>query len=248
MKVYAGSDIGLMRDSNQDYCKTGAFSENAVWAVVCDGMGGANGGCTASSEAAETIARLMTEKYREEMSSEALKEMMEDAVCDANRKVFEMSLADSSLYGMGTTVVCAVARNGQVHIVHAGDSRAYLYRDGTLSRVTTDHSVVQEMVDAGRITAEEARLHPNRNIITRALGVDPVLMTDYNVEAFTEGSLLLICTDGLSGYFSDDELCHMLESQAGEGLVASLIEAARKAGGSDNITVAVISSEEQASS
>ncbi len=240
MKVYSGSDIGLKRNSNQDYCKTGELSDGVVWAVVCDGMGGANGGCTASSVAAETIADYFTEYYDPEMSSGSIRDLMEDAVSEANEEVYRMSLEDPSLYGMGTTVVFALAKNGKIHIVHAGDSRAYLYRDGRLFRVTTDHSVVQELVSAGRITDEEARNHPSRNIITRALGVEPELFTDYNSEEFGSGCMLMICTDGLSGYFGDDDLCRLMEENVGEKLIERLINAAKDMGGSDNITVAVI--------
>ncbi len=240
MRVYSGSDIGLRRDSNQDYCKTGEFSDNVVWAVVCDGMGGANGGCTASSVAAETISAELNEGYRSEMGAEEIRSLMEKAVDKANSKVYQMAQEDPNLYGMGTTVVCAVVKNGRIGIVHAGDSRAYLYRNGSIYRVTTDHSMVQELVSAGQITDEQARNHPNRNIITRALGVEPVLYTDYNSEEFDSGSQLIICTDGLSGYFSDEELCSLIKDTEGSALIEKLIGAAKVQGGSDNITVAVI--------
>ena len=240
MRVYSGSDIGLVRDSNQDYCKTGVFPDNAVWAVVCDGMGGANGGCTASSVATETISQQLTEGYHPDMTSEQLRELMQTAVREANAKVYQMSMDNFTLRGMGTTVVCVVAGSGKIHIVHAGDSRAYLYRNGQIVRLTTDHSMVQALVQAGQITDEQARKHPNRNIITRALGVEAVLMTDYTMEDFQAGSQLIICTDGLSGYFSDEELCSLVQDTGGEELIEKLIRAAKSKGGSDNITVAVI--------
>ena len=241
MKVYSGSDIGLVRNSNQDYCETGVFSENAVWAVVCDGMGGANGGCVASSKAVEAIAEKLTEGYRPEMTSDELRQLMESAVQEANSKAFGIAQEDSYLYGMGTTVVCAVVRDGSAYVVHAGDSRAYMYLDDEIHRVTTDHSVVQELISAGHLTEEEARSHPNRNIITRALGVEPELETDFNTETFSQGAKLIICTDGLSGYFSDSELCDIVKSRDGDELVMTLINSAKERGGSDNITVAVIS-------
>lgn len=240
MRVYSGSDIGLCRDSNQDYCKTGTFQDGGGWAVVCDGMGGANGGCTASSTAAETIAEMLTAQYHPEMTSEQVKELMEQAVADANKKVYEASRNDYSLRGMGTTVVCAIAHHGMIHIVHAGDSRAYLFVNDSIRRITTDHSIVQELVDAGQLTEEEAMNHPNRNIITRALGVDKELLTDYNVQEFEQGAMLIICTDGLSGYFADGDLCELIKNNSGDELVNRLIEAAKNLGGSDNITVAVI--------
>lgn len=240
MMVYSGSDIGLRRNSNQDYCKTGVFPDGTAWAVVCDGMGGANGGCTASSVAAETISSILTEEYSTDMTSEQIKELMKRAVSSANSKVYEEACNDPFLQGMGTTVVCALAGKGFVHIVHAGDSRAYLFENDSIRRITTDHSIVQELVDAGQLTEEQAMSHPNRNIITRALGIDSQLLTDYNKEEFRQGAKLIICTDGLSGYFADNDLCDLVKNSGGEELVNRLIEAAKEHGGSDNITVAVI--------
>ena len=240
MRVYSGSDIGLTRNSNQDYCKTGIFPDGSAWAVVCDGMGGANGGCTASRVAAQTIAETLTELYSPDMDDGRLRESMEVSVQKANLEVFDMSRSDFSLMGMGTTVVCAVARNGRIHVVHAGDSRAYLLVGNRISRITTDHSIVQELVSAGQITDEQARVHPNRNIITRALGVEPYLDTDYNTAGFESGCVLMICTDGLSGYFSDENILSLMKNESGDRLIEKLINAAKEMGGSDNITVAVI--------
>lgn len=240
MRVYSGSDIGLVRDSNQDYCQTGLFPDSSVWAVVCDGMGGANGGCTASSVAAEAISQQLTEGYRSDMTSEQLRTLMETAVQTANTRVYQMSMESFSLRGMGTTVVCAIAKDGTIHIVHAGDSRAYLYRDGSITRLTTDHSIVQQLVTAGQLTDEQARQHPSRNIITRAIGTEAVLTTDYTVQAFPGGSQVIICTDGLCGYFSDEELCDLVRDTNGEDMIGKLIQAAKSRGGSDNITIAVI--------
>ncbi len=240
MRVYSGSDIGLTRDSNQDYYKTGVFPDNAVWAVVCDGMGGANGGCTASTVAADTISEKLTGLYRPGMTEDEIRDIMEYAVGEANLRVFDMSMEDSTLYGMGTTVVCAVARDRRLYVVHAGDSRAYLVNRDRIFRITTDHSVVQELVSAGQITDEQARSHPNRNIITRALGVEPYLHTDYNTADFPEESILMICTDGLCGYFSDEQLLGLMQGVSGDELVSNLINAAKEQGGRDNITVALI--------
>lgn len=240
MRVYSGSDIGLVRDSNQDYCQTGLFPDHVAWAVVCDGMGGANGGCTASSVATEAISQYMTEGYRSDMTSEQLRELMQQAVQQANTKVYQLSVENFTLRGMGTTVVCVIVKDGQLHIVHAGDSRAYLYRDGSIHRLTTDHSIVQQLVSAGQLTDDQARVHPSRNIITRALGIEAALTTDYTQEHFPAGSELIVCTDGLCGYFSDEELCSLVRDTDAEVLIEKLIRAAKNQGGSDNITVAVI--------
>ncbi len=240
MRVYSKSDIGLRRTSNQDYCKTGSFPDGTVWAVVCDGMGGANGGCTASSVSAETIASYLCSEYNEGLDDGELRALMEEAVRRANTEVYNMAQGDDSLYGMGTTVICATVKNGRAHIVHAGDSRAYLYDGEKLYQITTDHSFVQELVNIGKLTREQARVHPERNLITRALGIEPTLETDYNSVEFTDNSLLLICTDGMSEYITDDMLSDYINNYGEEELIDKLISCAKELGGSDNITVAVI--------
>lgn len=240
MKVYSGSDIGLKRNSNQDYCKTGTFPDGTVFAVVCDGMGGANGGCTASRVAVETIVGSINNGYDSSLKPEEIKSLIEFAVQKANTAVYDMATNDESLYGMGTTVVCAIIKDKHLHIVHAGDSRAYLYRNDDIRQLTTDHSMVQEMVSAGQLTPEQARKHPQRNYITRALGIEPELRTDYTTTVFDENSLLIICTDGLSNYVSKESLLYFIRNNSGEELTEKLIESAKELGGSDNITVALI--------
>lgn len=245
MRVYSKSDIGLVRSTNQDYCRTGIFPDGAAWAVVCDGMGGANGGSTASSLAVETIVEKLSEGYISDMEGEQLSALLGGAVEAANTVVYETAQNDELLSGMGTTVVCAIVKNGKAHIVHAGDSRAYFYDGDTVRQVTKDHSIVQELVDLGRIKQEEARFHPNRNLITRALGIAPELSTDYNAVDFDERSVLLICTDGLSNYITEERLTEFIRDSRGEELSEQLIESAKRLGGSDNITVAVIASGEE---
>ena len=242
MNVYSKTDIGLMRSSNQDYCKTGGLSDGSVWAVVCDGMGGANGGSTASRIAAETIAEQLKELYNIEKYHDDMEKLIKTAIAIANQRVYDMSLKVYSLSGMGTTVVVAVVKEEVVHIVHAGDSRAYIYENGSLKQITKDHSMVQELVDIGQITPEEARNHPNKNIITRALGTRENLKTDYNGVKFDKDSVLLICTDGLSNYLTDENIAEFINESRGDELVGRLVEQAKMMGGSDNITVAVIES------
>ena len=242
MNVYSKTDIGLMRSSNQDYCKTGELPDGCIWAVVCDGMGGANGGSTASRIAAETIAEQLKELYHTEKYRDDMEKLIKTAIAIANQRVYDMSLKVYSLSGMGTTVVAAVVKEEVVHIVHAGDSRAYLYENGSLTQITKDHSMVQELVDIGQITPEEARNHPNKNIITRALGTRENLKTDYNGVKFDKDSVLLICTDGLSNYLTDEDIAEFINKSRGDELVSRLVEQAKMMGGSDNITVAVIES------
>ncbi len=243
MKVFSQSDIGLRRNSNQDYCMTGYFPDGAAYAIVCDGMGGANGGATASRVATETIAETITGGYRSEMDRSEIESLMKLAIDYANNAVYEMATHVSGLEGMGTTVVLVIAKEGRLHVVHAGDSRAYLCTSDSIRQITTDHSIVQELVEAGQITREEARIHPNRNLITRALGTEPVLRTDYNIVDFRNDSKVIICTDGMSNYFSDDSLLEFIRNNNCSELTQRLIEKSKELGGSDNITVAVISAE-----
>lgn len=244
MKVYSKSDIGLKRDSNQDYCFTKIFPDKTALAIVCDGMGGANGGSTASHVAVETIVKEIEDNYDSSANGEQIKSLISSAVQKANGTVYDIASKDPSLYGMGTTVVCAMAKDNLVHIVHAGDSRAYLYQNNQIEQITTDHSMVQEMLIAGQITQEEAKNHPKKNIITRALGVEPMLRTDYISEKFEKDSELVICTDGLSNYINNESLLYFIQNNSGNELTEKLIESAKELGGRDNITVAVISSQE----
>ena len=240
MQVYSQSDIGLKRRSNQDYCLSGEFPDKAVWAVVCDGMGGANGGSTASRVAAETIAETFKSGYRSDMTPDNIKELMELSVEYANKSVYDMSIHVPGLSGMGTTVVCAIVRDGTAMILHAGDSRAYLFSGDAVRQITTDHSVVQQMVDAGEITPEEARGHYMKNVITRALGTEPYLKTDFDSVPLGAEEKLIICTDGMSNYITDDALLELIRQYDCSELTDKLIELSKELGGSDNITVAVI--------
>ena len=242
MKLYSQSDIGLIRQSNQDYCMTGYFPDGAAWAIVCDGMGGANGGSTASHVATESIAETLTTGYREDMTGTEISNLMKLAVDYANKSVYEMSRYVSGLEGMGTTVVCVIAKDERLHVEHAGDSRAYLFTGDSIRQITTDHSIVQELVSAGQLTKEQARIHPNRNLITRALGTEPKLVTDYNTVEFKDGAKVIVCTDGMSNYITDESLLEFIRSNDCEKLPDMLIQKAKELGGSDNITVAVISS------
>lgn len=243
MQIFFKTDVGLVRSCNQDACRYGELSDNCAYAVVCDGMGGANGGSVASSEAVDEVSRVIVEEYRQDMSDEELTEAMRNAVLSANSRVYNMSCETDSLRGMGTTVELAVIRNGVVQVVHAGDSRVYLVSGDNIEQVTTDHSLVQEMVERGQITQEEARVHPGRNYITRALGVERYLNVDCLSRSFPQGSILLMCTDGLTNYFNSNELLDIIKSTPHSDVTERLVSMAKERGGSDNITVAVILAE-----
>lgn len=244
MQIFYKTDVGLMRRNNQDYCLCEKISEDLAWAAVCDGMGGANGGNVASHEACNEISRILKEELKSDMEEQELKELMERAVACANTKVYEMSCFDDSLSGMGTTVELAVVSNKRLHIVHAGDSRVYRITSKGITQVTTDHSLVQQLVELGQITQEEARFHPSKNYITRALGVEPTLEVDFLTEPFEPNDIILICTDGLSNYFGTEELLEAVKKiKEKKELAQGLVDIAKECGGSDNITVAILINE-----
>lgn len=239
MQIYKRTDIGLRRTSNQDFCDGGLFADGSGWLIVCDGMGGANGGNIASALAAEEIGNAVTDLYDPAMDGEAIQRLLFSAVEGANLSIYDMARADPKLYGMGTTVVTAILKNGVAHIVHVGDSRAYLITPEGAKQVTVDHSMVQEMVDTGSLTPEEARNHPQKNIITRALGVRPSVDAEYHAVPYGEGDILLACTDGMSAYAEEADIYALARQMDGRQLAERLVEIAIEGGGSDNITVVV---------
>ncbi|HEX2985548.1 MAG TPA: Stp1/IreP family PP2C-type Ser/Thr phosphatase [Caproiciproducens sp.] len=240
LKVYSKSDIGLVRQSNQDAFKSGVFPDHSAWVVVCDGMGGANGGNVASSVAVERISEHLVESYYDNLDDDAVKNLILSAIMNANLTVHDMASADAELSGMGTTVVAAVVSRGIAHIAHAGDSRAYLVTENEIRQLTTDHSMVQEMVKNGDLTEQEAKQHPQKNIITRALGVEAFIQLDYCEVPFQHGDLLLICTDGLTNYVEADQIYKLSKQMDANALTDQLITLAKDSGGGDNITVAIV--------
>jgi len=240
MYAVCKTDTGRMRPMNQDTCSSGTFSDGAAWTVVCDGMGGVNGGQIASRLACDAIVEKLESTYTPGMDEEAVHSMMLEAVQNANTAVLERAGVDSYLRGMGTTVVAAVACGGALHVIHAGDSRCYLKNTLGVKQITTDHSFVQQLVESGAITEAEARVHPRRNLITRVVGVHEEMEYDYASYTFEDGDLALSCTDGLSNYLERDTLLFFISNYQGEQLADELIQFANNKGGSDNISVAVI--------
>lgn len=239
MKIYGKTDIGLVRSSNQDAFRIGKFDSGTVWAVLCDGMGGASGGDIASKMAVELISERILKNYNDNMKTSSVANLLESAINFASIKIFDLSREDETLSGMGTTVVAAVIRDGEAMVSHAGDSRAYIIGD-EIRQVTTDHSLVQEMLDRGEITFEEAKHHPIKNYITRALGVKDRITVDFTSENFGENDVLLMCSDGLSNMIEADILKEMA-SWINEETCEKLIDVANANGGRDNITAVIAS-------
>lgn len=241
MRIAAKTDKGNVRDSNQDAYAVGEFSDEVVWSVVCDGMGGAAGGNIASALAVKVISDKINASYREQMRDSSIKNMLDSALTAANIEVFDFAEAQPDLRGMGTTVVCAIVRDNQAYIAHAGDSRAYVINNGGMRQITTDHSMVQDLLSRGKITAEQAEHHPNKNIITRAVGVDKGIEIDFEQIDLKDDDTLLICTDGLSNYVSNDEMLELMSDGKHYAFADRLVKKANENGGGDNITVVVIS-------
>ena len=240
MECFSKSDIGLVRSQNQDDCRFGVVSPSCAWAVVCDGMGGANGGNVASATAVELIAEQIEELYDETLTKDQLATLLIDIVRRANTCIFDISITEPELEGMGTTCELVFVKDKTIHVVHVGDSRTYAIRGGKIKQLTEDHSVVQEMVRRGEITPEQAEKHPNKNIITRALGIRPEVTVDYIEANFTYGDVILSCTDGLTNCVSNGDLVKTVHENRGESLVNTLVDKAKAGGGTDNITVTVI--------
>ena len=224
----ARSDVGCVRPHNED-----SYLVQSPLFCVCDGMGGHAAGEVASSIAVETIAKTAP--------NAADPARLAAAVEAANAAVIEAAMNGLGKPGMGCTATCAYIENDTVAIAHVGDSRAYLLHEGTLIRVTRDHSYVEELVDAGEITADEARVHPNRSVITRALGSDPAMYADHFQLNIEEGDRLILCSDGLSSMVPDSDIENIAtQSSTAQICVDNLVDAALAAGGHDNVTVIVV--------
>lgn len=238
MEHYEMSDIGRLREQNQD---SYSVSENGKYPVfvLCDGMGGHRAGEIASSEAAADIVKTMEELMTEDDGNLFVK--ITSAVSHANTHVYSMSLEDPACDGMGTTCdVCVVSPEG-VHIGHVGDSRVYIFNGRGLYQVTKDHSLVEEMIDQGRLSRDDALTYEQRNYITRALGTQPTIQTDTYLVAFKPGDIILMCSDGLTNMVAEIDIAYILNENTDlKEKARRLVELANDNGGQDNITVVLI--------
>jgi PPM family protein phosphatase len=227
------TDTGRQRRDNED----NAFARAPVF-VVADGMGGAQAGEVASKIAIETFEKGLPDSGSPE-------ERLAERVREANHQIHELSRTDRDRAGMGTTLTAAYVDDTSVAIAHVGDSRAYLFRDGTLERLTQDHSLVEELVRQQKLTPEQAAGHPQRSIITRALGPEASVEVDTWTYAVRAGDILLLCSDGLTTMISEDMVAEILRDAGSlDGTADALIAAAKEAGGRDNITVVLLRLEE----
>lgn len=238
MKTFSLTDVGRVRESNQDYVYT---SESPVGNlpnlfIVADGMGGHNAGDFASKYTVEQIV-----EYIEKAPMTSPVDLIRGAVTKANARLMAQAKNDANMAGMGTTAVIATIIDGCMYVANIGDSRLYLLRDSNLEQITRDHSLVQEMVRMGEMDASEAKHHPDKNIITRAVGAFEDLEIDFFEQHVEPGDLVLMCTDGLSNMVDDTDIRQII--QTGRDVVEKvqrLVEAANRGGGKDNITVAIM--------
>ena len=231
------TDVGQVRTSNEDafgYCV-----EEGVFAL-CDGMGGAAAGEIASRIAVDTLI----ERLCAADSHENRKKVLEAAIAAANQRVHARAEKDAALHGMGTTLVALAIGGNRALIGNVGDSRCYLFRDGRLTRQTHDHSLVDEQVRLGQLTQDEAEHSPLRNVITRAIGTQISVAADIAELDLHPGDLLMLCSDGLTKELSDDQIAGMMaDARDLDDLCAQLIDAAKSAGGHDNVTAVVVRAE-----
>lgn len=241
MQISAKTDIGLKRTTNQDCFHFGQIEKGDVtWAVVCDGMGGMSAGDIASAEAVRVIANSFDNNLSPKSNPSFINNLLKSSIEAANAAIYDMATEDETLRGMGTTVVAVVVVKGVAYFAHVGDSRAYIYSSNALSQITTDHSVVQTMVDKGQITEDEAKNHPNKNIITRALGIAPYVDIDFAETKVSENDIIILCSDGLTNCIDDELLALSATDNDFETLATRLVDLANQNGGNDNITVVAV--------
>lgn len=262
MVFYGTTDVGKQRTANQDTFTIKEYPGGVTLAVVCDGMGGANGGATASSLAVSTFVDHIDE-YADlisEMSPEpegtredpvSIPALLENAVSAANLAVYALSVSDPELSGMGTTLVAVLARDDYVFAVNVGDSRLYLIERSGFRQITRDHSYVQHLIDLGRLSPRKARTARNKNIITRAVGTEESVRADvFRVERKPSGdggpTFLLLCTDGLTNMAEPEEIAAIIamdevaDKDSLKDSAEKLISLANDRGGADNITAVIL--------
>ena len=236
MRITAGTDVGMRHEQNQDCYKMGRLGDDTYWMALCDGMGGVSSGGEASFIAVNYIEQAIDEALIDLSGEEKVKEFMLASVRRCNSAIYELTNSEDVSLTMGTTVVAAVIRNSVAQIVHAGDSRAYLVSKKGITQLTTDHSVVQELLESGKISEQQARNHPNKNIITSALGTEAEIRIDYNEVKLAKGDVLLLCTDGLSNMVDDSEIARIIKESSFYRGAENLVKRAVELGGFDNVT------------
>lgn len=240
MKVCGLTDNGLLREHNEDSLFVSDLEDFPLF-IVADGMGGHNAGEIASSIAVETIKAKFIENKKDLVHKRNINKTIEESVYEANKKIYFKALGSSQCSGMGTTLTMAYIFENKIHIGHIGDSRAYYINDIGIEQITEDDSLVNELIKNGSITAEEAINHPQRNVITKALGTSIDIDVNIQTIKYKAGDTLIICSDGLSNMVQIDTILDIVQSKEDINSVCKrLVQIANENGGLDNITVIVI--------
>jgi serine/threonine protein phosphatase PrpC len=228
------SDIGLVRETNED----SYVCDPPHLFIVADGMGGHAAGEIASKLAVTTV----NNHIRENIENTAPELLLNEAITQANTSVYQMALSKDVFNGMGTTITAVYIEGETIYWGHVGDSRLYLLRNGDLCQITSDHSLVWELVQSGNITKEEAHVHPKRNMLTRAVGTSCLITVDTGTIAWKAGDIVLMCTDGLTNLVSEQDIYMLLQSTKCdfESILNHLVAEAKNAGGFDNITAILL--------
>ncbi len=237
MRYWGLTDPGCARTQNQDTYLVEVLDRNTLLCVVCDGMGGAKSGNVASTLAADVFVQEIKNSWKSGMEPEHIDQMLQSAVKLANFTVYDQAQQFEDFMGMGTTLVAALIQGKMAHVVNVGDSRAYLINQEGIQQVTVDHSLVQMMVSQGELSPERARNYPGKNLITRAIGTEPVVICDVFHRKVDKGSCLLLCTDGLSNLVDDQEILFEVAHVEDHAVCCQhLLEIALSRGAPDNVT------------
>lgn len=242
MEAWGLTDPGLVRKQNQDFYTLKYLDKNSLLAVVCDGMGGAKAGNVASKLATDVFAGEVARSFQPGMSQEAAKQVLVQAVELANAALYEQSQVSADFHGMGTTLVALLVYNGYGVAVNVGDSRVYRMNDDGITCVSTDHSLVELMVSRGELTHEQAKSHPSKNIITRAIGTESHVKCDTYLLQLQPRDNFLLCSDGLSNLMDDQEiLFEVLHGARKKDCCQRLLDIAKQRDASDNVTAVLVS-------
>ncbi len=239
MRCATATDVGLIREENQDEVLAKDY-HGRILAVLCDGMGGEKSGSLASRMAVEEFFDHFSAGYQEGMDAEQVRILLLSSLSAANSVIYSSARMDYQNYGMGTTCVAAFVEPGWASIVNVGDSRAYLIQNGQIRQLTSDHTVVNELYQEGKISLESMNEHPMRNMLTKAVGVERVVKPDYYHVACQEDFKLLLCSDGLSSFCNEQELLEAVQNNTFTQMPQTLVNMALDKGGRDNISLAIM--------
>ena len=241
VKSVGRTNVGLKRKVNQD-CFVLNNKFNASWAIVCEGLGGEKAGEVASKKASELINDYVSKNYNSSMNEENIKNMLVMACNIANSEIFDMGKENIEYDGMATTAIVSFIVDGTLHIAHVGDSRIYLIKNENVQQLTKDDSFVQALVESGTLSKDEAKTHPHRNYLTKAIGVEKNIEIYYKSFKISTEDVILMCTDGLYNYLDEKIISQNLKikDENADVLVDKFVQLALDGGGSDNITVVIM--------